>query len=465
MRGGSRLLRLVALIGVFGATTATALASTLSWGTAIEVPATAAPTGLNVGGAGYVNSVSCAVAGKCAAGGSYNDGSGTQAFVVDETNSGWGNAIEVPGTAALNAGGDAAVRSISCAGAGTCAAGGYYSDGSGYKHAFVADETHSQWGNAAAVRNLPYTSEVKSISCASAGNCAAGGYHGSNAFVVDEKNGQWGNAIAVPGLAALIAGGGHASVASISCGSTGYCSAGGQYVDMAGNGRAFVVSESPGGGWGHAVTVHNTSTLNLGNHAGVTAVSCAGPGACWASGQFGAVSGSTPVVRSFVVSKLWSWRQATRLYGAPSFNSASEAATVSVSCSAPDSCATGGFYQPANSSLIHAFVAESSGSFTRLWGVAAVSHGSQATSISCASPGNCVAGGVYYDGLAHSHGFLAIEKSDNWYAATQVPGLSTLSVSLGGGLLVSCAKTAGTCGVGGSYHDSSGHTQAFVTTP
>jgi len=37
----------------------------------------------------------------------------------------WGKAVEVPGLAALNTGGDAAVTSVSCPSAGDCAAGGY----------------------------------------------------------------------------------------------------------------------------------------------------------------------------------------------------------------------------------------------------------------------------------------------------------------------------------------------------
>ena len=72
-------------------------------------------------------------AGECAAGGSYMDGSGDdQAFVVSETNGVWGNAVEVPGTAALNSGGHAVVYSVSCGAAGDCAAGGSYLDGSGH---------------------------------------------------------------------------------------------------------------------------------------------------------------------------------------------------------------------------------------------------------------------------------------------------------------------------------------------
>jgi hypothetical protein len=69
---------------------------------------------LNIGGAA-VYSVSCASAGNCSAGGDYVDGSGNiQAFVVSQVNGIWGTAEEVPGTAALNAGGGAAVNSVSC---------------------------------------------------------------------------------------------------------------------------------------------------------------------------------------------------------------------------------------------------------------------------------------------------------------------------------------------------------------
>jgi hypothetical protein len=47
---------------------------------------------------------------------------------------------------------------------------------------------------------------VYSVSCASPGNCSAGGdydYDYNFGFVVSEKNGVWGKAINVPGLGAL----------------------------------------------------------------------------------------------------------------------------------------------------------------------------------------------------------------------------------------------------------------------
>src|SRR5258706_487103 len=93
-----------------------------TWRTAIEVPGSGA---LNKGGNAEVFSVSCASAGNCAAGGAYSDGSGhAQAFAVSERHGTWGTARQVPRSGALNKGGDAVVFSVSCASAGFCAAGG-----------------------------------------------------------------------------------------------------------------------------------------------------------------------------------------------------------------------------------------------------------------------------------------------------------------------------------------------------
>jgi hypothetical protein len=60
-------------------------------------------------------------------------------------NGAWGKAEEVPGTAALNKGGDAEINSVSCASAGNCSAGGFYESSSnpppaGTSQAFVVTE-------------------------------------------------------------------------------------------------------------------------------------------------------------------------------------------------------------------------------------------------------------------------------------------------------------------------------------
>ena len=114
-----------------------------TWGTAKQVPGTAA---LNTGGFAEMPSVSCASAGNCSAGGDYFDRTGFgHAFVVSEKNGTWGTATKVPGTAALNHE-NAEIPSVSCGSAGNCSAGGFYTDSSGHRQAYVVSETNGTGG-------------------------------------------------------------------------------------------------------------------------------------------------------------------------------------------------------------------------------------------------------------------------------------------------------------------------------
>src|SRR5260370_17691732 len=91
-----------------------------------------------------IASVSCGAAGNCSAGGFYAPRSGhQQAFVVSQAHGTWHTAIEVPGTAALNQGGNAIINSVSCAAAGNCSAGGAYVDSSVREQAFVVSQSHA----------------------------------------------------------------------------------------------------------------------------------------------------------------------------------------------------------------------------------------------------------------------------------------------------------------------------------
>ena len=97
---------------------------------------------LNTGRNADIASVSCGAAGSCGAGGFYTDRSGHwQAFVASQGHGTWGTAEQVPGTGALNQGGNAFIASVSCTAAGTCGAGGFYTDSSGHHQAFVAGQT------------------------------------------------------------------------------------------------------------------------------------------------------------------------------------------------------------------------------------------------------------------------------------------------------------------------------------
>ena len=265
------------------------------WGQAIEVPGLGA---LSTGGNAGVSEVSCAPAGNCAAGGAYTDSSGnSQGFVASERNGVWGQAIEVPGLGALNAGGGAEVLSVSCGSAGNCAAGGGYTDSSGGPQGFVASEKNGVWGQAIEVPGLGALNAssdaplayVNSVSCPSAGNCLAGGNYGwpySWAFVATEQNGVWGQAINIPGLGALV-NGRWAALWSVSCASPGNCAAGGddENMDHGEFTQAFVISQR-NGRWDQAITVPGLETLNKRGSDGVTSVSCGSAGHCTAGGNY-----------------------------------------------------------------------------------------------------------------------------------------------------------------------------------
>jgi surface antigen len=458
-------------------TRAAAASSSTTWGTAEEVPGTAA---LNKGGYAAIDSVSCASAGNCSAGGSYSTSGGGQALVVGETNGTWGTAEEVPGSAALNAGGEAFIDSLSCASAGNCSAGGMYSASNGYEQALVVTETNGTWGTAeeapgSGALNTEGQAFIDSVSCGSAGNCAAGGsYQGSGgqpAFVVSETNGTWSTAKEVPGSAALNQGG-YAQVNSVSCASAGNCSAGGFYTDGSGFLQAFVVGET-NGTWGTAKEVPGSGTLN--KHGGgsqfregaqVSSVSCASAGNCSAGGFYADGSGDD---QAFAVGETNStWGTAEEVPGTAALNAGGGAQIDSVSCASAGNCSAGGTYAAKSFGDDQAFVVSEAngiwGTAEQVPGTAVLNAGGYAEvySVSCASAGNCSAGGYYADGSDHQQALLVDETNGTWGTAEEVPGSGALN---GGDSAqinsVSCAP-AGNCSAGGYYTDGSGNAQAFV---
>jgi hypothetical protein len=116
-------------------------------------------------------------------------------FVVGEAHGTWGTAEQVPGSSALNPGGIAQINTVSCASPGNCSAGGYTTDGGGNSQAFVVDQANGIWGTAQPVPGLASISAgsaIGSLSCASPGNCSGGGSYsraGLQAFVVGETSG------------------------------------------------------------------------------------------------------------------------------------------------------------------------------------------------------------------------------------------------------------------------------------
>jgi hypothetical protein len=477
------------------APTPTAIASAVNsagtWGKAIEVPGTAA---LNTGNDAEVLSVSCPSPGNCSAGGYYYSRRfRTQAFVVSEKHGAWAAAIKVPGTAALNKYQDAAVTAVSCPSPGDCTAGGYYADKpaglvSQPLQPFVVTEKNGIWGKAAeipgsAAINKNVGNEITALSCGSAGNCSAGGGPSpaqgpgdGQAFVVDENHGVWHTAMNVPGIAALNSGD-SAYVNSVSCTPPGDCSAGGSYVHKFSSTSisqdAFVVTKADGK-WATAIEVPGTAAFNKpGTGAEVNSVSCASPGNCAAGGSYTS-NPDTGAGQAFVVTEVHgSWGKAIEVPGTSALNKGGNAQVSSVSCPSAGNCSAVGSYADGHGHVQAFVVTDSHGTWghaIEVPGTSALNKGGNAgiSSVSCASPGNCSAGGGYTDSHGDGQAFVVTESHGTWGHAIEVPGTSALNKGGSAGISsVSCASP-GNCSAGGSYasakFEGAPNSQAFVVS-
>lgn len=389
-------------------------AAAARWGAALEVPGIAR---LNAGGEAFVLSLGCASAGNCAAGGMYRDRLGrAQAFLVNQSRGRWGRAEEVPGTAPLNAGGDGGIVAVSCPLAGHCTAVGLYLDRRGHYHSFAAAQ----------------------------------------------RNGRWGRAAQIPGPAKLSAGG-NVEVGALSCAAAGDCTAVGYYTERGGREQAFADS-AVNGRWGRAAAMPGLAALNTGGFVEIGTVSCARPGYCSTGGAYKTGSAS---IQAFVDNQRQGrWGTAQEVPGTAALNAGGNADITTVSCTAAGTCSAGGVYVDASGSTQALVVAETNGTWRTAKeapGTAALNAGGFAgiDSMSCAKPGNCSAGGSFTSRLGDTEAFVITEKHGRWGQAEEAPGTAALNT---GGFAsvdsVSC-WSAGQCSAGGSYLTRAG-TQAFV---
>jgi hypothetical protein len=104
------------------------------------------------------------------------------------------------------------------------------------------------------------------------------------------------------------------------------------------------------------------------------------------------------------------------------------------------------------------------GNATTVPGLAALSKGGAVlVSVSCASPGNCGAGGEYVDGAGRAQPFVVSQTHGAWGTAIQVPGIAALNNGDAQVSSVSCT-TAGKCSAVGSYLTRSRLRDAFVVS-
>lgn len=421
-------------------------------------------------GDALVSAVSCSDGGTCAAGGQAFPTAGHGIpFVLTGRNGRWGRAVAVPGLAALKPA-DAGIDSVSCAPAGGCVAGGTWVNAANRNHVFhvfVTSERNGRWshltelfkgksaaagvelscpvqGSCAAGDGRPpfVVSEAKGrwgraiqfpakarfggvgVTCTSAGNCVA--WFGQ--FVVTERHGTWGKPTAVPGLAAL---GSSAGISSIACSAAGDCTAGGSFTRGSDVTEVFVTSER-NGHWGKAIELPGFTALNKEGDGIVAAVSCRSAGNCVVGGSYTVPAdfqgGS---FQAFVASERnGHWGKALEVPGIPAPSTAvcepdSDACVagqvLTLSCSRGGaSCVAGGWYDTKAINGSAAFVTTyKNGHWSKVMQFSGLASpdDSQVSSLSCTPSGACAAGG---SGRTTGPGFLAFEKNGTWSKAQPV---------------------------------------------
>jgi hypothetical protein len=417
---------------------------------------------------------------------------------------------------------------VAAAAAVALVSGGLLTTPAGAAQAGAARTAGISWGRAEPLRGRPAISGssgsgqfdfLTSVSCWSAGNCAAGGSYATahtngSDFVVVERNGQWGRAEKVPGAL-----GNGAFVKAVSCAAGGYCVAGGEY-DWKGHGLAFVTTLKDGR-WQNALEVPDTYVRNHASDVG--AVSCLvrrecvaagdndlgafvtwqvkgvwqpaqilhiGGGftrmACWSPADCVAARGSTATELDGV------WGAPQAIPGAPEYDAVS-----SVSCAPGGYCALagGGFVNSGPDGTFGTALAlpgfspgpvscPSAGNCVVAGGsqVLSQTHGAWGTpeqlpgtgtdvsieSLSCWSAGNCGAVGTYLPETGPvSEPFVASEINGRWTAPEPVPGIMALnkqSIPYENYFPLSC-PSARRCTVAGLYTDARGRQLPFVTGP
>jgi hypothetical protein len=324
-------------------------------------------------------SVSCASAGNCSAVGTYTSTSGTtHGLLLTESSGVWAPGVRA---GSFFAGGpDVTVRlySVSCASAGNCAAVGTVTLDN-QTGGLMLTQTSGVWaaqGHAAIPPlndngTLPDVDGLSSVSCASVGNCTAVGYFGNyvgsslnaQGLLVTETSGVW-----APGVRAVLPADADSNpdvdLISVSCSSAGDCAAAGTYGDSSGNFQTVLLTQTSGA-WGTGVKASLPDGAGPGTPAATPppfaswpAVSCPSAGHCTAVGTY--VDGSsgpcppfTQPVCPFVGQGLLltqtsgAWATGVKA-GLPS--DASDPRTLvtlsSVSCSSAGNCAAVGTYQP-----------------------------------------------------------------------------------------------------------------------
>jgi hypothetical protein len=303
---------------------------------------------------------------------------------------------------------------MSCASAGNCVAGGQYdpSYNDGLELPFVVSEANGTWQAPKALTGLGSQvtdAQVTSVSCPSAGDCTVTGYASPGTFVADEVSGVWGAAHLLPVLDTT--GGVYSGATLVSCATAGNC------VVAA---ESYVYTER-NGTWdgGQAIP---------GSPGPVTALSCAPDGGCSVGGSGGV--DTTGNASANVAQQAWtaseasgSWTTAAVPAGLIPLDGGDSAQVTALACTNGGNCDLLGYGETPETNSVEFTQREISGAWQP---VQDESTAGEMNALSCSSAGDCGA-------VGDDNNFL-FETAGSW---TGVPDVDS-TVSTDSAAAISC---------------------------
>jgi hypothetical protein len=441
-----------------------------SWSPARQVPGTLPADST------YVNAVSCVPRGACVAGGYGINADGTEtSFVVSEERGTWGARQPVPGLASLPGGG--IIQKLSCPAPGDCLAAGQY--GTTAVNGFVIQEAHGTWRKPLPIPGLAAMDSagqaaIDALSCPAPGYCTVAGTYETDdpkadsnpqiAFIADEVAYRWRTAIQVPGLAALNSGR-YVAGTLLACPAPGNCTLAGEYTPGPQGVAVFLDSEVRGR-WRSASAARVPGLTAAGIGLLTAPVACASAGNCVTAGVYTASATGTRLTGFLLTQSRGRWSTATTLAGMRY--------VAALACLAVGRCIAGG----TDARGIAAIMQEAHGKWgrpaelpgaTRLAFEGKPAQFSEVDSLACPSLGNCSADGTYRWGQApgdagNTEVFVAGQARGTWSPALTPVGAVAFDVN--GDAFpasLSCAAAA-QCAMAASYTTGSGNDGAFMVT-
>jgi hypothetical protein len=385
------------------------------------------------GTGGVLSGVSCVSAVACTSVGLYEPGAQSMTVTLAEV---WdGSAWHLQAPVNLPGATGSLLSAVSCASATACVAVGSYNDLEDYGFPLAEIWNGSKWTIASVPMPAAAVSGVfADVSCVSARACIAVGNYltgeGVGVAMVEAWNGYRWSIEATPTPARAL----DTSLWGISCASADACTAVGGFDTPTGRGGS--ISEE----WnGTAWTIHGVP-LPVGAIGGrIEAVSCTAARACTAVGGYGTRSGGGLTLAEAWNGATWTIQATPNPHGGGSELSA-------VSCTSATACMATGSY--ATAFAFGLTIAESwngKGWVLEKTPNVAGEDGSVFTGVSCVSPADCTAVGLYFDNSANNGPLAEVWDGTRWAMEATAATPGTISSALQG---ISCTTAAQCTAVG-----------------